>query len=73
MEKLGDYMADASDGRELPRGRPPKPLEEAPSRRTVTFLTEAEYSRLVDIARRNNMSISSVAHKLLIQSISSWG
>jgi hypothetical protein len=55
-----------------PRGRPPKPVAEARTRRTVTFLTEGEYNKLVDIARRNNMSISAVAHKLLIQSISSW-
>jgi hypothetical protein len=53
-------------------GRPPKPVEEARSRRTVTFLTEEEHSKLVDIARRNNLSISAVAHKLLIQSINSW-
>jgi hypothetical protein len=53
-------------------GRPPKPVEEARSRRTVTFLTESEYRQLVDIARRNNLSISAVAHKLLIQSINSW-
>ena len=55
-----------------PLGRPPKPAEEARSRRTVTFLTNSEYHKLVDIARRNNLSISAVAHKLLIQSINSW-
>lgn len=53
-------------------GRPPKPVAEARTRRTVTFLTEGEYDRLVAIAQRNNMSISALAHKLLIQSICSW-
>jgi hypothetical protein len=53
-------------------GRPPKPVEEARSRRTVTFLTESEYQQLADIAQRNNLSISAAAHKLLIQSINSW-
>ena len=65
-------MAEAGGNRDAVRGRPPKPLEEVRSRRTVTFLTEAEYRQLVEIARRNKMSISSVAHKLLIQSINSW-
>lgn len=65
-------MAEAGGNSNASRGRPPKPLEEVRSRRTVTFLTEAEYRQLVEIARRNNMSISSVAHKLLIQSINSW-
>ncbi|MEP5566460.1 MAG: hypothetical protein ABJN62_01375 [Halioglobus sp.] len=53
-------------------GRPPKPAEEARSRRTVTFLTQLEYSRLENIARRNKMSISSAAHHLLVQSINAW-
>ena len=65
-------MAEASDNRNGSPGRPPKPQEKARSRRTVTFLTESEYSRLADIARRNNLSISAAAHKLLIQSINSW-
>lgn len=65
-------MAKTSDSSNATRGRPPKPLEEARSRRTVTFLTEREYHRLADIARRNNMSISSAAHKLLLQSINDW-
>jgi hypothetical protein len=55
-----------------PLGRPAKPVDEARTRRTVTFLTEGEYSKLVEIARRNDMSISALAHKLLIQSISGW-
>ena len=54
------------------RGRPPKPAEEARSRRTVTFLTEDEYLQLVDIANRNNISVSAAAHKLLEQSIKTW-
>ena len=52
-------------------GRPPKPVEEARTRRTVTFLTENEYSKLESIAHRNNMSISATTHKLLLQSIQS--
>jgi hypothetical protein len=55
-----------------PLGRPPMPVEEARTRRTVTFLTEEEHRKLVEIAKRNNMSISALAHKLLMQSISSW-
>ena len=65
-------MAEASESHKASPGRPPKPQEQARSRRTVTFLTEEEYSRLADIARRNNMSISSVAHQLLMQSINAW-
>jgi hypothetical protein len=66
-------MMDEGDGPKVKvRGRPPKAPEEARTRRTATFLTEAEYSKLVEIARRNNMSISALAHKLLIQSISEW-
>ena len=53
-------------------GRPPMQEGEARTRRTVTFLTDSEYRQLTDIARRNHMSISSLAHKLLIQSINSW-
>ena len=64
---------DDEQARDTPAlGRPPKPTEEARSRRTVTFLTESEYGQLADIAERNNLSISAVAHKLLIQSINSW-
>jgi len=48
------------------RGRPPKPAEEARSRRTVTFLTELEYQQLLDIARRDDLSISAAAYKLLV-------
>jgi hypothetical protein len=55
-----------------PLGRPPMPAEEARTRRTVTFLTEGEYSKLVEISDRNNMSISALAHKLLIQSMNGW-
>ena len=65
MEKQGDRVRVRS-------GRPPKPAEEARSRRTVTFLTELEYSRLEKIARRNDMSISAAAHHLLVQSINAW-
>ena len=53
-------------------GRPPKAPDEARSRRTVTFLTEGEYRKLENIARRNNLSISSAAHHLLLQSINTW-
>ena len=53
-------------------GRPPMPVEEARTRRTVTFLTENEYSKLEEIAHRNKLSISATAHKLLLQSIQSW-
>ncbi len=55
-----------------PLGRPPMPVEEARTRRTVTFLTEEEYGKLVEIAKRNNMSISALAHQLLMQSMSAW-
>lgn len=55
-----------------PLGRPPMPAEEARTRRTVTFLTEEEYGKLVEIAKRNNMSISALAHQLLMQSMSAW-
>lgn len=50
-------------------GRPPKLSEEARSRRTVTFLTEDEYDKLEEVAKRNKLSISAAAHKLLIQSL----
>jgi len=53
-------------------GRPPMDKDEVRTRRTVTFLTDSEYKDLAEIARRNNMSISSLAHKLLIQSLNSW-
>jgi hypothetical protein len=66
-------MSDEVEGQKSPPlGRPAKPVEEARTRRTVTFLTEAEHSKLVEIARRNDMSISALAHKLLIQSINGW-
>lgn len=69
----GNSMVDASEGQGAPtRGRPLKPAEEARSRRTVTFLTEEEYRQLVDIARRNDISVSAAAHKLLVQSIKTW-
>jgi hypothetical protein len=55
-----------------PLGRPPLKEGEARRRRTVTFLTDSEFEKLSQIARRNNMSISSLAHKLLIQSLNSW-
>ena len=60
------------DVKASPLGRPPKPVEEARTRRTVTFLTESEYSKLEGIARRNKLSISATAHQLLLQSIQSW-
>jgi hypothetical protein len=66
-------MPEKADGENSPPlGRPPKPADEARTRRTVTFLTEIEYQNLSEIARRNSMSISSLAHKLLIQSLNSW-
>ena len=65
-------MAETGDGSVGMPGRPRKPVEEARSHRTVTFLTEDEYRRLLDIARRNNLSVSSAAHKLLLQSLNSW-
>jgi hypothetical protein len=66
-------MVDECDAQYVhTRGRPPKPPEEVRIRRTVTFLTENEYSKLVEIARRNDMSISALAHKLLIQSMNGW-
>jgi hypothetical protein len=66
-------MRENADGENTPTlGRPPKPADEARTRRTVTFLTESEYQNLTEIARRNTMSISSLAHKLLIQSLNSW-
>jgi hypothetical protein len=65
-------MREEEQAYSMRRGRPPKPAEEARSRRTVTFLTEGEYSRLVDIAREENMSISAMAHKLLSQAIGTW-
>lgn len=58
--------------RNRPLGRPPLEEGEARSRRTVTFLTESEYEQLLEVARRNDMSISSQAHKLLIRSLNSW-
>jgi hypothetical protein len=67
---LAMTLEDAADAPLL--GRPPKPAEEARSRRTVTFLTESEHSKLVEIARRNNLSVSALAHKFLSQSISTW-
>jgi hypothetical protein len=71
--RKGFQMNDDAKSQNAPLlGRPALPADEARTRRTVTFLTEGEYSKLVDIARRNNMSISAVAHKLLIQSISGW-
>lgn len=65
-------MSDEKRPGMSPLGRPPKPTEEARSRRTVTFLTDSEYHKLVDIAQRNKLSISAAAHKLLLQSIQSW-
>ena len=65
-------MADEKSPNHAPLGRPPKSVEEARSRRTVTFLTEREYQKLVEIAQRNHLSISAVAHKLLLQAINSW-
>ncbi|MEH6516142.1 MAG: hypothetical protein V7742_05635 [Halioglobus sp.] len=66
-------MKDEDDRQKRPAlGRPAKPVEEARTRRTVTFLTEAEYSQLLEISHRNNMSISALAHKLLIQSLNGW-
>jgi hypothetical protein len=65
-------MSDKTENVARSPGRPPKPVEESRSRRTVTFLTESEYGQLVEIARRNKLSISAVAHKLLVQSINSW-
>jgi hypothetical protein len=73
LERKSVLMGDELDGQNgAPLGRPSKPVEEARSRRTVTFLTEGEYSKLVEISRRNNMSISALAHKLLIQSLNGW-
>jgi hypothetical protein len=51
---------------------PSKPSEEARSRRTVTFLSEEEYEKVQEVATRNGLSISAVAHKLLVQSLNSW-
>lgn len=65
-------MGDEKSSHHAPLGRPPKPVEEARSRRTVTFLTESEYQKLTEIAQRNHLSISAVAHKLLLQVINSW-
>jgi len=53
-------------------GRPPMQAGEARTRRTVTFLTDREYENLVEVAQRNKMSISSLVHKLVIQSLNSW-
>ena len=65
-------MGDEKPPGHAPLGRPPKSAEEARSRRTVTFLTESEYQKLTEIAQRNHLSISAVAHKLLLQAINSW-
>jgi hypothetical protein len=66
-------MSDPCDAdQKLPLGRPPMPVEEARKRRTVTFLTESEYEKLSEFARRDNTSISALAHKLLIKSINEW-
>ena len=72
-KEMGFYMNDEVEGQNSPSlGRPAMPVEEARARRTVTFLTESEYGKLVEIAHRNNMSISALAHKLLIQSMNGW-
>ena len=66
-------MADKQELTSKPAlGRPPKPPGEGRTRRTVTFLTDREYQELVDIAQRNNISISSAAHKLLVLGLNSW-
>ena len=65
-------MGEEKSPNHTPLGRPPKSVEDARSRRTVTFLTESEYQKLTEIAQRNHLSISAVAHKLLRQAIDSW-
>jgi hypothetical protein len=46
-------------------GRPRREPESARSHRLVTFLTEAEFEKLAQMAARDERSLSSTAHRII--------
>lgn len=66
MEFTGKYMSTDTDnaGRRR-RGRPPTSPDRARSHRVVTFVTEAEYLQLEEIAVREDRSLASVLYRIV--------
>ena len=62
-------MAQVYSGKTL--GRPPLPRKLACNNRIVTFVTDDELGRIVQIAEDQQKSISAVCHKILSDSLKS--
>ena len=60
----GKRPSSPSSGRGM--GRPPGPTERIRRNRVVTLVTDAELRQLAEIADRQNRSLSSVVHEILI-------
>ncbi len=55
----------------IQRGRPAGPADRVRSHRLVTFVTEAEFDRMSQLANADNKSLSATAYDLLIHALSS--
>ncbi|ARN73188.1 hypothetical protein [Oceanicoccus sagamiensis] len=53
----------------LQRGRPAGPTELVRSHRLVTFVTEAEFDRMSQLASADNKSLSATAYDLLMHGL----
>ena len=51
------------------RGRPPGPPERVRPHRVVTFVTDAEMTKLEQICQGEEKSLSAVAHEILSRSL----
>lgn len=60
-------MAQVSSGKAL--GRPPLSRKLARNNRIVTFVTDDELGKIVQIAENQQKSISAVCHKILSDSL----
>ena len=47
-------------------GRPPLPPGEVRSKRIVTFVTEAELTRLAELAEADGHTLSTACHRILL-------
>ena len=65
---------DSSDKNHQPaprRGRPPAPPGVSRNHRVVTFVNDAEFERLTELAREDNATLSMAAYKLLTKGLAS--
>ena len=51
------------------KGRPPLPRDEARSQRVVTFVTEQDKAKLIELAEGRSTSLSAVCFELIAQGL----